>query len=164
MPLPVGEWAIGRARESDIRIDDDKVSRRHGVVRALASGWELTDGGSLNGIWLHGRQIQRVTVPPGGVTLLFGGRDGVPVRLLPDRAGTVSDLRGQPGVADGAPGPAPAPGTSPAGVRFEHVTPQWTAPAPAPEPPTDGEEVGPGRLRSLLLKAGRLVGRRDAAD
>jgi hypothetical protein len=164
MPLPVGEWAIGRAPESDIRIDDDKVSRRHALVRALAGGWELMDGGSLNGIWLDGRQVQRLLIPPGGVTVLFGGRDGVPVRLLPDRAGTVSDRPGPSGGADGAPGPAPAPGTSPAGVRFEHVTPQWTAPDPAPEPPTVGEEVGPGRLRSLLLKAGRLVGRRDATD
>jgi ABC transport system ATP-binding/permease protein len=164
MPLPVGEWAIGRAAESDIRIDDDKVSRRHALVRALAAGWELMDGGSLNGIWLDGRQVQSLLIPPGGVTVLFGGRDGVPVHLLPDRAGTAPDLGGPSGAADAAPGPAPAPGTSPAGVRFEHVTPQWTAPDPPPEPPTVGDEVGPGWLRSLLRKAGRLVGRRDAAD
>src|SRR6185437_3748716 len=74
MPLPVGEWIIGRAPESDIRIDDDKVSRRHALVRASDDGWELSDGGSLNGIWLDGRQVQRVTVPTGGVSVRFGGK------------------------------------------------------------------------------------------
>ena len=67
MPLPVGEWVIGRAPEADIRIDDDRVSRRHGVVRALPDGWELTDGGSLNGIWVEGRQVQRMVVPQAGL-------------------------------------------------------------------------------------------------
>jgi ABC transport system ATP-binding/permease protein len=164
MPLPVGEWVIGRAPESDIRIDDDKVSRRHALVRALPSGWELEDGTSLNGIWLDGRQVQRLVIPPGGVTVLFGGRDGVPVRLLPDRAGTVPDLPPAVGGEDADAGSGPAPGTSPAGVRFEHVTPQWTAPEPAAGAPPAGEELGPRRLRSFVRQAGRLVGRRDPAD
>src|SRR3954462_12422979 len=94
MPLPVGEWGIGRAPESDIRIDDDRGSRRHGVVRASAESWVLSDGGSLNGIWLDGKQVQRVTVPPAGVTVRFGGKDGVPVRLLPDRAAAVPEPPG----------------------------------------------------------------------
>jgi FHA domain len=187
MPLPVGEWVIGRASESDIRIDDDRVSRRHALVRALPHGWELADGGSLNGIWLGGRQIQRLPIPPGGVTVLFGGRDGVPVRLLPDRAGTLPDRMGRPGsgdaVAGSAPAPAPAPGTSPAGVRFEQVTPQWTAPAPRPEDEAgQATEAGrleslrrqaarlpslvwqTGRLQSFVREAGRLVGRRSPQD
>ena len=169
MPLPVGEWVIGRASESAIRIDDDKVSRRHALVRALPGGWELTDGGSLNGIWLDGRQIQRLTIPSGGVTVLFGGRDGVPVRLLPDRAGILPDPVSRPDSGDAVTGPAP--GTSPAGVRFEHVTPQWTAPPLAPERPTDGQGVPArlrslagqvGRLPSLVRQVGRLTGRRNA--
>ena len=76
-PLPRGEWVIGRAPESDVLIDDDRVSRRHAVVRYGPEGWELRDGGSLNGIWLAGRQVQRIPVPPGGVTVLVGGKDGV---------------------------------------------------------------------------------------
>jgi ABC transport system ATP-binding/permease protein len=163
MPLPVGEWIIGRAPESDIRIDDDKVSRRHALVRAVPGGWELTDGGSLNGIWLEGRQIHQMTIPPGGVTVLFGGRDGVPLRLLPDRAGTLPAPVGRPGSGDAAAGAPPAPGTSPAGVRFEQVTPQWTADKTA-SPPPKGEEAVPSRLRSFVRQATRLVGRRDPAD
>lgn len=163
MPLPVGEWIIGRAPESDIRIDDDKVSRRHALVRAVPGGWELADDRSLNGIWLDGRQIQRMTIPPGGVTVLFGGRDGVPVRLLPDRAGRVPAPAGRPGSGDVAIGARPAPGTSPAGVRFEQVTPDWSARSPA-SPPSEGGETGRGLLRSFVRQATRLVGRRDPAD
>src|SRR4051812_38689386 len=76
-PLPRGEWVIGRAPEADVRIDDDRVSRRHAVVKYGVTGWELVDGGSLNGIWLAGRQVQRVPVPPGGVSVLIGGKGGV---------------------------------------------------------------------------------------
>lgn len=146
MPLPVGEWVIGRAPEADIRIDDDRVSRRHGVVRASTEGWELSDGGSLNGIWLDGRQVQRVTVPPAGVTVRFGGKDGVPVRLLPDRATTSSGPADGPGV-DAAAGYPPAPGTSPVGVRFQEVTPGWTG----WEPPEPVEET---RLGAFMRRIG----------
>lgn len=160
-PLPRGEWVIGRAPEADVRIDDDRVSRRHAVVRFGVDGWELRDGGSLNGIWLAGRQVQRVPVPPGGVTVLIGAKDGVPVRLVPDRAGM---RPGPAGPGDATHGPAPAPGTSPAGVRFQNVTPEWTGwadPAPAPpEGPTgdqapDADDVAPAvsRLRSFMRNA-----------
>ena len=159
-PLPRGEWVIGRAPEADVRIDDDRVSRRHAVVRYGGSGWELVDGGSLNGIWLAGRQVQRISVPPGGITVLVGGKDGVPVRLVPDRSSVASEPS-DPGA--GAPGPAPAPGTSPAGVRFQEVTPEWTgwrSPSP-PERAANGSAVG--RWRSLVrhaVEAARGKGRR----
>jgi len=146
MPLPVGEWAIGRAPESDIRIDDDRVSRRHAVVRASEDGWELSDGGSLNGIWFEGKQIQRVAVPPAGLTVRFGGKDGVPVRLLPDRAAGAPE---PPGGADiGEPAVVePAPMTSPVGVRFQEVTPEWTGWEPA-------EPAEPSRLKALMRRVG----------
>ena len=158
-PLPRGEWVIGRAPEADVRIDDDRVSRRHAVVRYDVSGWELVDGGSLNGIWLAGRQVHRIPVPAGGVTVLVGGKDGVPVRLAPDRS-SVSSEPSDPHA--GAPGPGPAPGTSPAGVRFQDVTPEWTgwrSPSPA-ERAQDGSVAG--RWRALVrqaVEAARAKGR-----
>jgi hypothetical protein len=169
-PLPRGEWVIGRAPEADVRIDDDRVSRRHALVRYGVSGWELVDGGSLNGIWLAGRQVQRIPVPPGGVTVLVGGKDGVPVRLVPNRS-PVTPGAAVPG--DAAPGPATPPGTSPAGVRFQEVTPDWTGwrssapdgPArdePAPDAPAPDEGAA-ARLRSLVrhaVDAARPKGRR----
>lgn len=154
IPLPDGEWVVGRSSDADVRIDDDRVSRRHALLRPGPHGWEMVDGGSLNGIWLDGRQVQRLVVPAGGVTVLVGGRDGVAVRLLPDRS-----------VAGGPPAPGedpsrlfPAPGTSPAGVRFQHVTPEWAG-YPEPEEPDDdaraaGRRGEPGgRLRSIVRQA-----------
>jgi hypothetical protein len=159
-PLPPGEWVIGRAPESDVRIDDDRVSRRHAVVRFGADGWELLDGGSLNGIWLAGRQVQRVPVPTSGTTVLIGGKEGVPVRLAPDRVPADRDAGGGEDVPRG---PAPAPGTMPAGVRFQEVTPEWTgwaAPAVQDEPaPPAG-----GRWRSFVRNATRPRGRRPEDD
>jgi FHA domain len=149
MPLPVGEWVIGRAPESDIRIDDDRVSRRHAVVRASADGWELSDEGSLNGIWFDSKQVQRMAVPPGGLTVRFGGKDGVPVRLLPDRAAGAPEPPGNPDVdyAHGAGGVEPEFMTAPVGVRFQEVTPEWTGWVP-PEP----EERS--RLKALMRRVG----------
>lgn len=159
MPLPVGEWIIGRAPESDIRIDDDRVSRRHAVVRASADGWELSDGGSLNGIWLDGRQVQRVTVPPGGVTVRFGGKDGVVVRLLPDRTAEAPEPPDGPGA--GTARYEPAPGTSPVGVRFQDVTPGWSgwSTPGAAEPP-----VEESRIRAFMRRVGvkRTAGPEDS--
>jgi hypothetical protein len=149
-PLPDGEWVVGRSGDADVRVDDDRVSRRHAVLRSGPHGWEMVDGGSLNGIWLEGRQVQRLVVPASGVTVLVGGRDGVPVRLLPDRS--VADAARAPG--SGAAGPTPAPGTSPAGVRFQHVTPEWTGwadPEPAPDEP-DAQRAR-ARLRSFVRNA-----------
>jgi ABC transport system ATP-binding/permease protein len=157
-PLPVGEWVIGRSPESDIRIDDDRVSRRHAVVRASADGWELSDGGSLNGIWLDDKQVPRVAVPLGGVTVRFGGKDGVPVRLLPDRATAAAESSGRPDIdhASGADAIDPAPMTSPVGVRFEEVTPEWTGWAPA-------EPAEQSRLKALMRRVGnkRTAGPED---
>ncbi len=163
-PLPRGEWVIGRAPEADVRIDDDRVSRRHAVVRYGVGGWELVDGGSLNGIWLAGRQVQRIPVPPGGVTVLVGGKDGVPVRLAPDRS-SVAPEPSDPGA--GGPGPDPAPGTSPAGVRFQEATPEWTGwqtTSPSERVP-NGSAVG--RWRSIarrVLEAARARGRHGEGD
>jgi len=159
-PLPRGEWVIGRAPEADVRIDDDRVSRRHAVVRYGVAGWELVDGGSLNGIWLAGRQVQRVPVPPGGVAVLIGGREGVRVRLVPNRSPVVPGPSSPGGAASG---PATPPGTSPDGVRFQEVTPDWTGwdtPAPAEAAP---DPSAAGRLRSLVrqaMDAARPKGRR----
>jgi ABC transport system ATP-binding/permease protein len=147
MPLAVGEWVIGRAPDSDIRIDDDRVSRRHAVVRASADGWELSDGGSLNGIWLDGKQVHRVAVPPGGLTVRFGGKDGVPVRLLPDRAAVEAPGGTDLGHAYQADPGDSADMTSPVGVRFQEVTPEWTGWVP-PEP------AEPSRLKGLLRRVG----------
>jgi two-component system, NtrC family, response regulator AtoC len=58
VPLPKqGQLSIGRAPESEIRLDDNGVSRRHAVFSILESGFALRDLGSANGTLLRGQPL-----------------------------------------------------------------------------------------------------------
>lgn len=59
---------IGRSGDSDLRIDDKKVSAEHAVIRWTGSGWELKDLASRNGTVVDGWRI-----PPGTRVALSKG-------------------------------------------------------------------------------------------
>ncbi len=64
-----GEVTIGRAEDADIRIDDQAVSRKHGVIR-VGARVELEDLGSANGTRVRERRLepkQRIELLPGDV-------------------------------------------------------------------------------------------------
>lgn len=47
--------SIGRAKSSDIMLDDASVSRMHAVIRTTIDGkWQIVDRGSANGVIVHG--------------------------------------------------------------------------------------------------------------
>ncbi|MDB5066177.1 MAG: transporter ATP-binding protein [Chloroflexi bacterium] len=75
---------IGRATDSDLRVDDTRVSRRHLTIRREAANWIVEDAGSLNGTYREGVAIVRVVVLASTRLLLGDGEDGVPVDLLLD--------------------------------------------------------------------------------
>jgi hypothetical protein len=52
---------IGRSPESDLQVDDNRVSRRHAVVRRDGERWTLTDEGSSNGTRRNGQRITPTT-------------------------------------------------------------------------------------------------------
>ena len=57
---------IGRSREADISLLDDKVSRTHACIRFSDGQFFLKDLGSRNGVWLNGQKIDSdVPVKPG---------------------------------------------------------------------------------------------------
>jgi serine/threonine protein kinase len=63
---PGAIYTLGRGREASIRLDDDKVSRRHVNVTLTPSGVEIEDLGSRNGSLVDGklltnREVRRVT-------------------------------------------------------------------------------------------------------
>src|SRR5262245_43497400 len=98
---PDRTWIVGRAPDSDIVVDDSRVSRRHLVVETAGAAWVIRDV-STNGSWAAG-----VRIGPGGVEIPDAGE----VRLhLGDSAGP------ELVVADGSPsglgtlplGPGPA--------------------------------------------------------
>jgi pSer/pThr/pTyr-binding forkhead associated (FHA) protein len=68
---------IGRSAESDIRLQDSGVSRRHAELRYLDGNIELVDLGSTNGVTVNGQAAGRATLRDGdridvaSTTLIF---------------------------------------------------------------------------------------------
>jgi len=68
---------VGRAAESDVRLSDSGVSRRHAELRYADGEIELVDLGSTNGVSVNGRQIGRAILRDGdridvaSTTLIF---------------------------------------------------------------------------------------------
>ena len=69
-PLPdAGEFKIGRADDSELRIDDPSVSREHASLHfGKGSGIYISDAGSSNGTRVRGKMLspaQKVQIAPG---------------------------------------------------------------------------------------------------
>ena len=57
--------SIGRAKSSNLVLDDPSISRLHAVVRTSPDGqWQIIDRGSINGIKVNGRAIKEATLRP----------------------------------------------------------------------------------------------------
>ncbi|HEV8238029.1 MAG TPA: GAF domain-containing protein [Thermoanaerobaculia bacterium] len=54
------EHVVGRDPDCAVRIDDDRASRRHAVLRPGRSGWRLVDLRSKNGTQLDGTAVRSV--------------------------------------------------------------------------------------------------------
>jgi diguanylate cyclase (GGDEF)-like protein len=57
-PLGVESLLLGRGDESDIRIQDNSVSRRHARVEPASEGFYVVDLQSTNGTFVNDRQIE----------------------------------------------------------------------------------------------------------
>jgi len=55
-------YFVGRDPQSDIVVDDSRVSWRHAVLRADGSTWLLEDIGSTNGTFHGSNRVQRLTI------------------------------------------------------------------------------------------------------
>ncbi|GAA1723490.1 DUF3662 and FHA domain-containing protein [Aeromicrobium alkaliterrae] len=82
-PLTPPGLVIGRGSESDLRIDDPGISRRHCELRIHDTGETVqitvTDLGSTNGVVLNGHRVSSAAVPDGSEMRL--GNTTVVVRL-----------------------------------------------------------------------------------
>jgi len=81
-PLPPGTTLIGRAEESDIRLQDPSVSRRHAEINYGLDGLVIKDLGSSSGTFVQTIQIQEQLITPGD-TIRLGN---VTIELLSDSA------------------------------------------------------------------------------
>ena len=75
---PLSEWAVGRAEECELMLDDPNVSRRHALVKKDWHGFTIEDLGSRNGVVVRNVRIDkprrlkdRDEVIVGPVKLLF---------------------------------------------------------------------------------------------
>ena len=57
--------SIGRAKSSNLMLDDTNISRLHAVVLQTPGGqWQIVDRGSVNGIKVNGIRVKEVTLRP----------------------------------------------------------------------------------------------------
>jgi pSer/pThr/pTyr-binding forkhead associated (FHA) protein len=66
-------YSIGRNPESDIVVDEARVSWRHAVLRLEGATWLLEDTGSTNGTFVDVRRVQRVEITADCVVRLTRG-------------------------------------------------------------------------------------------
>src|SRR5581483_9603361 len=90
---------VGTARDNDLVLGDETVSRYHLELRASPDGIRVSDPGSTNGTWAGAVRLQSGVVPPGslltlGKTTLRLGQ-GEPLTLALHREGALAGLRGQ---------------------------------------------------------------------
>jgi ABC transport system ATP-binding/permease protein len=69
-------YTIGRNPESDIVVNEARVSWRHAVLRLEGSTWLLEDAGSTNGTFLGAQRVQRVEITQDCVLRLGHPEDG----------------------------------------------------------------------------------------
>ncbi|MGW1322835.1 FHA domain-containing protein [Streptomyces antibioticus] len=81
---PTRAYRVGRDPNSDIVIEDARVSWHHAVLRPDGDHWTLEDAQSTNGTWADGHRIRQWTVGPGSV-IRFGSPSDGPCAVLADR-------------------------------------------------------------------------------
>jgi len=132
------EITIGRSPDCSLVLNDENMSRKHGIVRRdWSTGVTIKDPGSRNGILLNGKRIER------GKEVVLNDRDeitmGTSVLIFSDPVG--SQLAAQFGdVADGVLDPQkPAP---PQPKKIDVPPPSSPRPSEEPEP-APAEEAAP---------------------
>lgn len=79
--LPQGEFAIGRATECQLSLDDPLVSRRHAILRVTHSAVTVEDLGSRNGVLVGGERIRKERTLAAGDRIQIGSQEMVLVRV-----------------------------------------------------------------------------------
>ena len=72
LDLTAPNLVCGRHSEADLRLPLADVSRRHCRFEYAAGGWQVTDLGSLNGVYLNGQRVAQASFAEGDV-LRIGG-------------------------------------------------------------------------------------------
>jgi DNA-binding SARP family transcriptional activator len=71
--LPAGHLLIGRTPDATLRLTDQRVSRRHALIRSHDGGFLLTDLGSTNGTTVNGELLAGERALTSGDVISLGG-------------------------------------------------------------------------------------------
>jgi hypothetical protein len=69
-PYPGGTLRVGRGRDNELVLVDDRVSRHHGQLSARRGVLVYTDLGSTNGSFLNGTRVREIVLGSGDVVRL----------------------------------------------------------------------------------------------
>src|SRR4051812_48321177 len=69
-------YHVGRDPQSEVVLNDARVSWHHAILRARAGHWMVEDEGSTNGTFAEGRRVQEIGVGPGSVIRFGNPADG----------------------------------------------------------------------------------------
>src|ERR1700677_2391974 len=86
MPIPEGEFVVGRSYDAYVYVDHASVSRNHARLLNNAEGFFIEDLGSSNGTAMNGAFITTRTKLEYGNMLYIGS---VPFRVDPEVAGEI---------------------------------------------------------------------------
>ncbi|MBL8740034.1 MAG: sigma 54-interacting transcriptional regulator, partial [Myxococcales bacterium] len=94
LPLAVGaDVVVGRGEDCTVVLDDRGLSRRHASFRLTAEGHvTVTDLGSTNGMFVHGKRVTDAVLGPGDEITLAGVTASLHSLRL--RAGAILELEG----------------------------------------------------------------------
>lgn len=72
VPLQKGTFFVGRARENDLHLASDSLSRFHAQINKKGDAFTIFDRGSLNGVFVNGTRIVEETSLRDGDIIGFG--------------------------------------------------------------------------------------------
>jgi ABC transport system ATP-binding/permease protein len=141
-------YRIGRDPQSDILVDDSRVSWQHATLRLEQGAWLLEDAGSTNGMFVGPDRVQRVEIAGRCDVRLGHPEDGptVSCSIAAARAGAGStQLADSPAAAMAAPAPPPDwPAAPPASPPAPPAPPARRPAAPYPAVQGGDGGLGPG--------------------
>ncbi|MFC7221359.1 FHA domain-containing protein [Streptomyces polyrhachis] len=116
-------YRLGRDPQSEVVLDDARVSWRHATIRWGGRGWLLEDHGSTNGTFVHGQRVHQTEVGAGSSVHLGNATDGPHLRLTATAVG--AEVHGAPTYLAPA---QPAWGGGGEGAAPPRIPPQGGAP------------------------------------
>ena len=67
-----GSLSIGREPDNGLCLEDNKLSRHHAAIEAVAKGWQARDLGSTNGTGVNGKRISAPLLLKAGDVIEIG--------------------------------------------------------------------------------------------